>query len=118
MRNSRIGHWRCCRCRLYPLPGDGCGSRVSCPPYRPVKEPAARVAAPARHGAPRGNPTTSKTVDLAEDQFYWMNKINKASVVMLVEERILPRERGARSQGYCPHHRPGCASPTESGPPT
>ena len=37
--------------------------------------------------------TTSKT-DQAEDQFYWMNKINKASSVMLVEEKILTPEMG------------------------
>ncbi len=37
--------------------------------------------------------TTSK-LDQAEDQFYWLNKINRASVVMLVEEKILPRDMG------------------------
>ena len=27
----------------------------------------------------------------AQDQFYWMNRINMASTVMLVEEKIIPR---------------------------
>jgi argininosuccinate lyase len=42
--------------------------------------------------ASRGNSTSP--LDLAENQFYWMNKINKASVVMLVEEKILPLDTG------------------------
>jgi argininosuccinate lyase len=39
------------------------------------------------------NSATSK-LDQAEDQFYWMNKINKASAIMLVEEKIITREMG------------------------
>jgi len=53
---------------------------------------AARIGAFVPAPAARGNATGP--VDLAENQFYWMNKINKASVVMLVEERILPAETG------------------------
>jgi argininosuccinate lyase len=42
----------------------------------------------------KGNSTSP--LDLAEDQFHWMNKINKASSVMLVEEGILAPETGRR----------------------
>jgi len=43
---------------------------------------------------PAATVSTTSKLDLSEDQFYWMNKINKASTVMLVEERILAREMG------------------------
>ncbi len=43
---------------------------------------------------PAATLTTTSKLDQAEDQFHWMNKINKASTVMLVEERILTREMG------------------------
>jgi argininosuccinate lyase len=53
---------------------------------------AARIgAAPAALGAS----ATSKT-DQAEDQFYWLNKINRASAVMLVEEKIVPADLGQK----------------------
>lgn len=53
---------------------------------------AARIGAFVPAPVSKGN--TTSPLDLAEDQFYWMNKINKASIVMLVEEKILPRETG------------------------
>ena len=39
--------------------------------------------------------TTSKT-DQAQDQFFWLNQINKASAVMLTEEKILSPEMGRK----------------------
>ncbi len=53
---------------------------------------AARIGAFVPAPAARGNSTSP--AEQAENQFFWMNKINKASVVMLVEERILPVETG------------------------
>jgi argininosuccinate lyase len=53
---------------------------------------AAKIGAFVPAPVSKGN--TTSPVDLAEDQFYWMNKINKASIVMLVEEKILPTETG------------------------
>jgi len=38
--------------------------------------------------------TGTSASDAGEDQFYWINKINKASTVMLVEEGIFPKEVG------------------------
>src|SRR5260370_14726419 len=55
-------------------------------------ESAARIGAnvPAANGAQL---TTSRS-DAAEDQFYWVTKINKASTVMLVGEGIFPKDVG------------------------
>lgn len=56
------------------------------------------AAQAARIGAalapPAATLTATSKAEQAEDQFYWLNKINKASVVMLVEEKILPRDTG------------------------
>lgn len=55
----------------------------------------------AKAGASTGSLTTkdsnatSKT-DQAEDQFFWLNKINKASTVMLTEEKIISPEMGRK----------------------
>ncbi|MBK8321985.1 MAG: argininosuccinate lyase [Betaproteobacteria bacterium] len=64
----------------------GCKSTAEC------AEQAARIGAFVPTPVSKGN--TTSPLDLAEDQFYWMNKINKASIVMLVEEKILPPESG------------------------
>jgi argininosuccinate lyase len=65
------------------------------------------VAQAAKIGAfvpvPAATHSTTSKLDLAEDQFYWMNKINKASIVMLVEEKILPRETGRKIAGGIAH---------------
>jgi argininosuccinate lyase len=37
---------------------------------------------------------TTSDIDRAEDIFYWTQKINKASVVMLMEEKIFPPQTG------------------------
>ena len=61
-----------------------CGTTAEC------AEQAAKIGAFVPAPSASGN-TTSKT-DQAEDQFYWLNKINKASVVVLLEEKILPAD--------------------------
>ena len=68
--------------------------QLPCRTTAECNEHAAKIGAFVPAPAASGN-TTSKT-DQAEDQFYWMNKINRASAVMLVEERILAPEMGRR----------------------
>jgi argininosuccinate lyase len=64
--------------------------QLPCKTTQECNENAAKIGANAPSGA---LPSTSKT-DAAEDQFYWLNKINKASTVMLVEESIFPKDIG------------------------
>ena len=40
--------------------------------------------------------TDTSALDQAEDRFYWLNKINKASVIMLTEEKIITPEMGKK----------------------
>jgi argininosuccinate lyase len=65
---------------------------LACKTTEECNAQAARIGAFVPAPASRGN--TTSPVDQAENQFYWMNKINKASVVMMVEEKILPLETG------------------------
>lgn len=65
--------------------------QLPCKTTQECNEAAARIGA----GAPGGNALShTSPADAAEDQFYWVNKINKASTVMLVEEGIFPRDVG------------------------
>ncbi|MCY7389396.1 MAG: argininosuccinate lyase, partial [Burkholderiales bacterium] len=65
-----------------------CGTTAEC------NQQAAKVGATVAPSAAKDN-TTSAT-DQAEDQFFWVNKINKASAVMLTEEKILTPEMGQK----------------------
>jgi len=49
----------------------------------------------ARIEAKAGDNATSK-MDAAEDQFYWIGKINRASAVTLIEEKIVTPEMGRK----------------------
>jgi len=64
--------------------------QLPCKSTQECNESAARVGAnvPAANGAP----LATGGADAAEDQFYWISKINKASTVMLAEERIFPKD--------------------------
>ena len=64
--------------------------QLPCKTTQECNENAAKIGANAPSGAQL---TTSKS-DAAEDQFYWLNKINKASTVMLMEEGIFPKDVG------------------------
>ena len=64
--------------------------QLPCKTTQECNENAAKIGANAPSGALL---STSKS-DAAEDQFYWLNKINKASTVMLVEEGIFPKDTG------------------------
>ncbi|MBR0793851.1 argininosuccinate lyase [Bradyrhizobium jicamae] len=64
--------------------------QLPCKTTQECNESAAKIGANAPSSA---QPSTSKS-DAAEDQFYWLNKINKASTVMLMEEGIFPKDVG------------------------
>lgn len=65
--------------------------QLPCKSTQECNESATKIGAgPA---STRAQASTSAS-DAAEDQFYWINKINKASTVMLVEEGIFPRDVG------------------------
>ncbi|HLZ05421.1 MAG TPA: lyase family protein [Bradyrhizobium sp.] len=64
--------------------------QLPCKTTQECNEAAAKIGV----NAPGDAQLHTSKVDAAEDQFYWLNKINKASAVMLVEERIFPKEVG------------------------
>jgi argininosuccinate lyase len=65
-----------------------CGSTAEC------NAQAARVGAATPSAG--GKEHVTSPVDQAEDQFYWLNKINRASAVMLTERKIVDPEMGRK----------------------
>ena len=63
-----------------------CGTTAECDAQ------ALRVG--AARASPGGKDHYTSAIDQAEDQFYWLNKINRASAVMLTEERIVDPAMG------------------------
>jgi argininosuccinate lyase len=61
--------------------------QLPCATTAECNQQAAKVGATAAPSS-AADATTSKT-DRAEDQFYWLGKINRASAVMLAEEKIV-----------------------------
>ena len=108
MRNSRLV---LAALSLATFPTAGARLQIRCAAQ------AAKIGAFVPAPVSKGN--TTSPVDLAEDQFYWMNKINKASIVMLVEEKILPpRDRAHDRPAASPTPSTRPPSPAASGPPT
>lgn len=62
-------------------------------PCKTTQECDANAAKVGVRASGAGQAHTS-ALDAAEDQFYWLNKINKASTVMLMEEHIFPKDVG------------------------
>jgi argininosuccinate lyase len=64
--------------------------QLPCKTTQECNENAAKIGA----GGVGSARTSTSASDEAQDQFYWLNKINKASTVMLVEEGIFPKATG------------------------
>ena len=75
--------------------------QLPCRTTSECNQQAAKAGASTGSSATAGK-TTSKT-DQDEDQFYWMNKINKASAVMLTEEKIISADMGRKIAGGVAH---------------
>ncbi len=65
---------------------------MACKTTAECEQQAAKAGAIAK---PSSSKYTS-ALDEREDQFYWIGKINKASAVMLTEEKIVPPEMGRK----------------------
>lgn len=68
--------------------------QLPCRTTAECQEQAARIGAFVP--APSAKGSSTGKIDQAEDQFYWVEKINKASIVMLVEEKILDADMGRK----------------------
>lgn len=64
--------------------------QLPCKTTAECNEQAAKIGATA----PTSTAAHTSPTDAREDQFYWVNKINKASTVMLVETGIFPKDVG------------------------
>lgn len=64
--------------------------QLPCKTTAECNEQAAKIGATA----PPSTTAHTSAADAREDQFYWINKINKASTVMLVEVGIFPKDVG------------------------
>lgn len=78
-------------CLPAPLPAADTG-QLACRTTEDCAAQAARIGAAAP--MPQATANTTSRRDQAEDAFYWIGRINKASCVMLVEQKILDRELG------------------------
>jgi argininosuccinate lyase len=67
--------------------------QLPCRTTEECNQQAAKAGASA--GIPASRDITSKATQ-AEDQFFWLNKINRASAVMLTEEKIISNEMGKK----------------------
>lgn len=64
--------------------------QLPCKTTAECNENAAKIGA----NVPSAAQAHTSATDAREDQFYWINKINKASTVMLVETGIFPKDVG------------------------
>ena len=71
---------------------------LAAPATAPCKTTAECHAQAAKIGASAGVRDGSSTseIDKREDQFYWLNKINKASAIMLLEENIISADMAGK----------------------
>lgn len=88
--------------------------QLPCKSTQECNENAAKVGA----GATSAGQAHTSAFDAAEDQFHWINKINKASTVMLMEEGIFPKDVGqliAKGVDYTIHQaqQPGGKRPKD-----
>ena len=68
--------------------------QIACATTRECNERAARVGAKGDASSATENTTSPK--DQSEDEFFWVGKINRASAVMLTEEKIVTPETGRK----------------------
>lgn len=90
--------------------------QLPCKTTKECNENAAKIG--ANSPAAKSAHAYTSPSDAAEDQFYWVNKINKASAVMLVEEGIFPKDVGrliAKGVDYAVHQQqqPGGKRPAD-----
>ena len=75
--------------------------QLPCRTTAECNQQAAKAGASTGSSSVGANDTSA--TDQAEDQFYWVNKINKASVIMLTEEKIITLEMGKKIAGGVAH---------------
>lgn len=81
--------------------------QLPCATTEECNQQASKIGATAVEA---GLVTTSR-LDAAEDQFYWLGKINRASAVMLTEEKIVTPEMGRKLASGVEHSLEQAAKP-------
>jgi argininosuccinate lyase len=104
-----------CACAAGPALAADTG-QLPCSSTEECAQQAAKIGVVSE--SPKATDKATSKRDQAEDQFYWIGKINRASAVTLIEEKIVTPEMGRKLAGGVAHSleqagKPGGKRPSD-----